>query len=473
MVVGDLSTGTEVLVIGAGPGGYVSAIRAAQLGKEVTLVDKAELGGICLHQGCIPSKALIHAADFFHKIMHADIMGIKADKVNIDIKKMQEWKNNIVKTLTNGIDLLCKKNKIAVIKGNAFFESSSMVKVVSDDGFKNIEFEHCIIATGSVPIELPGFKFDGKIIISSDTALELKTVPKNLVIIGGGYIGLELGVVYAKLGSNVSIVEYSDQLLPGNDKDIVNVLERNLQKIGIKIYLEHKAGKCEVKNSSAIVAISSKDGKKINLPADIVLVAVGRMPNTKSLKLENTRIQFDEKGFVKVDNQLRTTDKKIFGIGDVANQPMLAHKSTRQGKVAAEVIAGLASSYDNLVVPAVIFTDPEIAIAGMTENDAKAKGIDVKIGKFPFSALGRALTVNETDGFVKIIADKNSEIVLGISIVGYNASDMISEAALAIEMGATLDDIALTIHPHPTFTEGLMEAAEAAKGTAIHIFGGK
>jgi len=473
MVVGDLSTGTEVLVIGAGPGGYVAAIRASQLGKEVTLIDKGSLGGICLHHGCIPSKALIHAADFFHKIKHAEGIGILTENVSIDIAKTQEWKKNVIATLTNGIEMLCKRYNVKVINGNAFFESPTMVKVLLPDKFMNIEFQNAIIATGSVPIEAQGFEFDGKVIISSNEALEISTLPKDMVVIGGGYIGLELGTVFAKLGSSITIVEYEEQILPGIDKDVVSVIVRNLEKLGVRIYTGYKAEKCEVNGSSAVVTISSSNGTKLELSSDKVLVAIGRKPNTCELKLENTRVDVDEKGFIKVDNMQRTSDRKIFAIGDVANHPMLAHKATRQAKVAAEIIAGKESSYDNLVVPAVIFTDPEVAIAGLTENEATTKGYEIKVGKFPLSALGRSLTVNQKDGFVKVIADKKTEVVLGIVIVGYNASDIIGEAGLAIELGATLDDIALTIHAHPTFPESLMEAAEAAKGVSVHLFGSK
>ncbi len=369
--------------------------------------------------------------------------------------------------------MLCNKNKVTVIKGDAFFQSPTMVKILVENGFKNIEFQNAIISTGSEPIEIPDFKFDHKVIIDSTDALALKQIPKSLVVIGGGYIGLELGTVYAKFGSSVSVVELGSQLLPGQDKDVVTVLQRRLEKLGVKIYLEHKAEKCDIKGDSAEITISSKDGSKVSLNADNVLVAVGRKINLSNLKLENTKVELDDKGYIKIDSQMRSTERRIFAIGDVTGNPMLAHRASKQGKVAAEVIAGQESSFDNLVVPAVVFTDPEIAIAGITENEAEAKALDVKIGKFPFAALGRALTVNDTEGFIKIISEKESGLVLGITIVGYNASDVIGEAILAIEMGATLDDIALTIHPHPTFTESLMEAAEVAQGHAIHIFSGK
>ncbi len=472
MVVGDLATGTDLLIIGAGPGGYVAAIRAAQLGKDVTLVEKSELGGVCLNIGCIPSKALIHAADEFYKIKKADAMGIIVKDVKIEPEKLQKWKSTIVKTLTSGIGMLCNKNKITVIKGDAFFQSPTMVKILVENGFKNIEFQNAIIATGSEPVEIPAFKFDHKIIINSTDALALKKVPKNLVVIGGGYIGLELGTAYAKLGSNVSVVELGNQLLPGQDNDVVTILQRRLEKLGVKIYLGHKAEKCEVKENSAEITIS-KNGNKVSLDADNVLVAVGRKISLSSLKLENTQVELDAKGFIKIDNQMRTTERRIFAVGDVTGNPMLAHKASKQGKVAAEVIAGQQSSFDNIVVPVVVFTDPEIAIAGLTENDAKAQDKEITIGKFPFAALGRALTVNETEGFVKIISEKQSGLIMGITIIGHNASDVIGEAILAIEMGATLDDLELIIHPHPTFTESLMEAAEVAKGHAIHIFSGK
>ncbi len=461
---------TEVVVVGAGPGGYVAAIRLAQLNKKVVLVDKEDkLGGICLNYGCIPSKAMIYASEFFDKIKNSSKMGINVSKVTMDFTKMQEWKDKIISKLNKGIELLCEGNKITIVKGTAFFENSNRLKITDDNGVSFVDFEKAIIAVGSKPIELLNFKFDGKKIISSKEALYLEKIPKSLVVIGGGYIGLELGTVYAKLGSKVSVVEMMDQILPGFDKSIVDILQKNLDKLGVEIYLNSKADKIE--NNKII--INSKEKGKILLDADIVLVAVGRCPITKDIGLENTKVKLDDKGFIKVGKCLETTNKNIYAIGDVSTGHMLAHKASRQGKFVAEAIAGNRDSYENVIVPAVIFTDPEIATVGLSEQEAKNKGIRVKTGKFPFSVSSRAMTKNETEGFVKVIANEKDNKILGVQIIGSEASDLISEAALAIKMNATLDDLALTIHPHPTLSESLMEAAEATMGKAIHILNPK
>jgi len=458
---------TELVVIGAGPGGYVAAIRASQLNKKVVLVDKDKLGGICLNYGCIPSKAMIYASDFLDKIKKSSNIGIKVDNVTMGFTKMQQWKDDIILKLNNGIELLCKENKVTVVKGTAFFESSNKLKITNGKKTSYVEFENSIIATGSKPVELPNLKFDGKKVISSKEALDLNEIPNKLVIIGGGYIGLELGTVYVKLGSKVSIVEMSDQLLPGLDKSIVDVVHNKLKNLNVEIHLNSKA----VKFENNKVFINSKE--KFSIDADRVLVAVGRYPNTKNLCLENTKVILDKKGFIKVDKNLRTIDKNIYAIGDVSVGPMLAHKASYQGKFVSEILSGNKASYEDVVVPAVIFTDPEIAIVGMSEQDAKDKKIPTKVGKFPFSISSRAMTRSETEGFVKIIANKNNNKILGVEIVGAEASDLISEAALAIKKGSTLEDLASTIHPHPTLSESLMEAAEATMGKAIHIFNPK
>jgi len=450
-------------------GGYVAAIRLAQLNKKVVLIDKDKLGGICLNYGCIPSKAMIYASEFFDKIKKSSSMGITADNISMDFTKMQDWKDNIVLKLNKGIRLLCKQNKVKVINGTGFFENSNRLKMTNGNDVSNINFEKAIIAVGSKPVELPNFKFDGKKIISSTEALYLDEIPKNLVVIGGGYIGLELGTVYAKLGSKVHIVEMANQILPGYDKDIVTVLQKNLEKLNIEIYTNAKADKLE--NDKLVVNLKEKG--KILLDADKVLVAVGRYPLANEIGLENTKVRLDDRGFVKVDDNLRTDDENLYAIGDVSVGPMLAHKASSQGKFVAEMIAGNRDSYKNVIVPAVIFTDPEIATVGLDEQEAKDNGIKTKIGKFPFSVSSRAMTKNKTEGFVKVIADEKNNKIIGVQIIGSDASDLISEAGLAIKMNATLDDLALTIHPHPTLSESLMEAAEATMGKSIHILNPK
>lgn len=472
MVVGEIAMGTEVLVIGSGPGGYVAAIRAAQLGKEVTLVEREELGGICLNHGCIPSKALITAANMVHKIPHLEEMGITTGDVKVDAGKLQEWKQGISSKLSSGVGQLCKHNGVQVMQGSAAFQSSKKVLVESENGTQAIEFKKCIIATGSRSMEVPGLEYDDDVIIGSRQALKLKEIPEKLVVIGGGYIGLELGTVYAKLGSQVTVVEMMDQLLPGQDIELVRLVARHLKKLGVEVHLNSKAKSVEKGKSGAKVIVDTPDGEH-EIQTDKVLLSVGRRPNTDRLHPEEAKVELDEHGFVKVDADLQTSRPNIWAIGDVATQPMLAHKASHEGLVAAAKIAGQPAGADWLTVPAVIFTDPEIATAGLSEAEAKAQGFEVVVGKFPFAALGRAMTTGETDGFVKMIADKTSEVVLGVHIVGPEASNLISEAALAIEMGARLEDVALTIHPHPTLPEGLMEAAEAAMGQAIHIMNPK
>ncbi|MBW2976373.1 dihydrolipoyl dehydrogenase [Candidatus Woesearchaeota archaeon] len=458
---------TDVAVVGGGPGGYVAAIRLAQLNKKVILIDKDKLGGTCLNYGCIPSKALISASGFFDKIKKSSVMGITVGKVELNFEKMQQWKDGIVSRLNSGIEFLCKKNNVTVVKGTAFFESSNRVRIANGEDVAYIDFEKAVIASGSKPVELQNLKFDGKKIISSKEALSLTKIPESLVIVGGGYIGLELGTLYAKLGSRVYVVEMMEQILPGFDKGIADMLQKNLEKLNIKIYTNAKAEKLE--NNK--VVINSKEEGKISVDAEKILVAVGRKPNTSGIGLEKTGVASDTKGFVKVDKRLMTTDENIYAIGDVSTGPMLAHKASMQGKFVAEAIAGKKAEYE-AVVPAVIFTDPEIAVAGLTEEEAKKAKIKARTGRFPFSASGRAMTKNETQGFVKLIADDQNRII-GAQIVGEEVSELIGEAVLVIKMKAKLEDLASAIHPHPTLSESLMEAAEAAIGKAIHILNSK
>ena len=468
MVVGDIAMGTELLIIGGGPGGYVAAIRAAQLGLETTLVEAENLGGVCLNHGCIPSKALIQAAHRYGELDDLAEMGIEVGERQIHPEKLQEWKAGVVEKLTGGVSNLLEHHSVQVIPGKAVFTGPKSVRVEGESSSQSIDFKHAIVATGSTQIELPGFEIDGETVIGSRQALQLTEIPDKLVVIGGGYIGLELGTVYAQLGSQVTVVEMLDQLLPGTDKDLVKVVEKRLKKLGITVHTKSKAQSLETTGGGATITVETPDGET-TLEADKVLLSIGRRPNAADIGLEDARVDTSDQGFIKVDKAQRTSNDKIYAIGDVAGQPMLAHKASHEGLVAAAHIAGEPAASDWLTVPAVIFTDPEIAYAGLTESEAKEHGYDPVVGKFPFAASGRALSMNATDGFVKVVADRESQVVLGVQIVGPEASTMISEGALAIEMGARLEDLALTVHPHPTLSESLMEAAELALGQPIHI----
>lgn len=461
----------DVVVIGAGPGGYVSAIRSAQLGKKIAIIEREFMGGVCLNIGCIPSKALITAGHFLHRLEHqAPEMGFNVKGVSHDMAQTQKWKQSVCDRMSGGVEQLCKGNGITVIRGEATFKTAQEITVKSKSGSDSITAKNFIIATGSRPIEIPGFAFDEKLVLSSTGALALSETPKSLVVIGGGYIGLELGGMYANFGSKVTVVEASKGLLTGlADPDCVQVVQRKLKKNGVEFFMEAKA-KSWTKSGSGVEVTVDIGGKEQKLKADKVIVTVGRRPNSDQMNLKGIGLQIDERGFVKVNPQRRTNLPHIFAIGDIACQPMLAHKASHEGVMVAEIIGGQNRVYDAKTVPSVIFVDPEIAAAGITEDEAKAAGYtDLKVGKFPFAANGRAVSVMETDGFVKMIADAKTNVILGIHIVGPEASNLISEAALAIEMGARLEDVALTIHPHPTLGETMMEAAEATLGHAIHI----
>lgn len=467
MVVGEFTTEIDVLVIGAGPGGYVAAIRAAQLGKSVTVVEKGSIGGVCLNVGCIPSKALIHAAHTYEHAQHTANMGITMDNVRVDFAKVQEWKNGVVKQLTGGVGSLFKGNKIQVIEGEALFVSENEVRVFHGYEVNRYRFNHCIIATGSRPIELPAFPFGGRI-ISSTEALALTELPKSLVVIGGGYIGIELGTVFAKFGTKVTVLEGGNQILPGFEADMVRLVERRLKKLNVDIVTGALAKGADQTDNSVTVNAEVK-GEAKSFEADYVLVTVGRRPNTDELGIKDIGMKLTERGLIEVDKQGRTSIPNIFAIGDVVAGLALAHKASYEGKVAAEVIAGHNAEVDYKVIPSVVFSDPEMSSVGLSEREAKEKGIDIITGRFPFAANGRALSMNAGEGFVKIIAEKDTHLVLGAQIVGPEASNIISEVALAIEMGATLEDIELTIHAHPTLGEVTMEAAELALGRPIHV----
>jgi len=474
MVMGQAVGNADVVVIGAGPGGYVAAIRAAQLGKHVILIDSSPaLGGVCLHRGCIPSKALIHASEFLYHLDHADNMGITVDAIHFDPKKMQSWKASIIDNLAAGVKGLCDKHKIDIVHAKAYFQTAREIGLepLSEDQhleYGAIEFRHCIIATGSTTRFLPGLEHDGKIVVGSREMLDLDVIPKNFLVVGGGYIGMEMAITYAKFGSKVTIVEMGTRIVPAVDEHVSKVLEDNCKTLGIDILYETQIDNIKKNDASATVQLKGKNATTIE--ADKILVAIGRTPNTQSLHLENTHVELDDHGFIKTNDKCQTTDPHIFAVGDVAGGALLAHKASMEGRVAAEVIAGKPSAFDMQVVPAVIFTDPEIAMVGMTETEATTNGYKVKTGQFPFKASGRALTMNQPLGFVKVIADEDSHLILGVHIIGPNASDLISEAALAIEMGARIEDIEFTIHPHPSLSEALSEAVQSILGHSVHIF---
>ncbi len=469
MVVGEFTTEVDVLVIGAGPGGYVAAIRAAQLGKSVVIVDKDNVGGVCLNRGCIPSKALITAAKRYDSMQEDANMGITAENVQIDYGKVQAWKDSVVNKLTKGVEGLLKGNKIQIVSGEALFVEKDQVRVLSGYESNRYKFNHCIIATGSRPIELRAFPY-GNRILSSTEALSLKEVPKHLVVIGGGYIGVELGQTYAKLGSKVTIIEGSDQILPGFEKSMTQLVNKALKKKQVEIHTKATAQQAEQTDTEVTVTFQVGEEQK-TVTGDYLLVTVGRRPNTDELGLEGIGLAMDERGYIQIDDQCKTNIPNVYAIGDIVAGPALAHKASYEGKVAAEAIAGLPSAIDYKVIPSVVFSDPEMASVGLSEALAKEKGITAVTGRFAYGANGRALTANEPDGVVKIVAEKDSGIILGAHIVGYEASNLIAEAALAIEMGATLEDLILTIHAHPTLAEMVMEAAEAAAGHGIHSLG--
>lgn len=455
----------DVVVIGGGPGGYVSAIRLAQYGKKVLLVEKYKLGGECLNYGCIPSKALIFASSLFEKIQEGENFGLEVSKAKMNMKKLQKFRVDLIDKLNKGIGQLLKVNKIEVLYGEASFQSPMKILLKSKKGTEVIEAAHTVIATGSRPIQISGFEFDSHLVIGSKEALELSEIPKRLIIIGGGVIGLELGTYFSKLGSKVSIVEMMPQLLPGIDKDLVFFVEKNLRKKGVEIYTQAKAK--QLKKSKTISLTIEHEGKEKILKGDRLLITIGRRANIDGLNLEKIGVKVNEKGFISVNDNLESTVSNIYAIGDVVGQPLLAHKASHDGLDVADAIALGAHRVERPMSWA-IFTDPEIAGVGLTTEKAKEEG-PVMVGKFPFVALGRALAVSESEGFTKIVADKKTEAIKGVFIVGAHASDLISEGALAVTHGLKLHDIANTIHPHPTLSEALMEAAEAAKGEAIHI----
>jgi dihydrolipoamide dehydrogenase len=461
----------DAIVIGSGPGGYPCAIRLAQLKQKTVCIEKEQPGGVCLNWGCIPSKALISAAHLYEKAQAGASMGLTISGVEIDPDRMQDWKEGIVKRLTGGVRALLKGNGADLLVGTATITGPKHVEVKLPDGsVEKLEAtKGIVIATGSSTIEIPTFKFDGERVIGAKEAVSLRRIPKRLLVIGGGVIGLELGMVYQAFGAELTVVEALPDLLTGVDPDCTKVVERRILKRNGAIHKKAKALGYERQADGSLSVRIDVEGKEQVIAADTVLVAVGMRPNSKNLGLEQVGVAVDARGFIPTDRAGRTNIPSIYAIGDVSGPPLLAHKATKEGEVVAEVIAGHKAEKDWVTIAGAIFTDPEIATAGLTEAEAKAKGIEVSVGKFPFAALGRAMALNETEGFAKVVADKKTKQVLGVHIVGPEASTMISEAALSLEMAAFLEDLSMTIHPHPTLGEALMEAAAHAMGAAIHI----
>ncbi len=462
---------TQLAVIGGGPGGYAAAFMAADLGLEVTLIDVEDNpGGTCLFRGCIPSKALLHVAKLINETREASHFGLTFDEPKIDLDRVRQSTKDVVSQMTGGLGQLCKSRNVKFVKGRAFFEDNKTLTIYEDDVTEEtLEFEHAIIAAGSRPAMF-GPLIDSPRIMNSTGALEMKEIPETMLVIGGGYIGLELGSVYAAFGSEVTVVEAMDGLLMGADRDLVRPLETRLRDKFHDILLSTKVMEMKEQKNGMKVTLEGPDGKSKSRIFDKVLVCVGRKPNATGLGLKNTKVEMDDHGFIKVDEQCRTTDPTIFAIGDIVGGLMLAHKATAEGRVAAEVISGRDVAFEPQAIPAVIFTDPELAWTGITEDEAKASGRNVHVARFPWAASGRATTFNRTEGLTKMITDADTHQILGVGIVGHGAGELIAEGTLAIEMGATASDLELTIHPHPTLSETVMDAAASVFGTATYIY---
>ncbi len=454
----------ELIVIGSGPGGYHAALRAAQLGLRTAVVEKGDIGGVCLNIGCIPTKALLHVAADLREAAHASEFGVDFGEPSIDLERLESWKGSVVEKMTGGVSMLFKGAKIERIDGEAVFSGPNELTV----GDRTVTFEKAIIATGSSPIVIPGFEPDGETIVDSTGALQVPEIPARFMAIGGSAIGLEFADIYDALGSETTVVEMLDQIVPAGDPDAAKALRKSFEKRGVQIRTSTKAVSNERTDDGLEVTLEAADGSQETVVVDKLLVAVGRRPNSKNLGLDEIGVKVDEQGFVPTDDAMRTSVPHIYAIGDVACPPLLAHKAMKEGLVAAEHAAGKPAAYDT-VVPSVIYTSPELASVGMTEAEAEEAGFELRIGTFPMSASGRATALGGSEGLVKLIGDAKTDVLLGFHMVGPGAGDLVAEAALAIEMGATLEDIALTQHPHPTIAETVMEAAEHAHGQAIHI----
>ena len=460
----------NVVVIGGGPGGYVCAIRLAQLGFKTACVEsRGSLGGTCLNVGCIPSKNLLNLSENFHKAKNFSNLGIETGQLKLNIEKMMKNKDKAVTVLTKGVEFLFKKNKVTYFKGTGSFKSPNQISIIDDKKKETIlEAQKIIISTGSEPVSLPNVKFDEKIVLSSTGALSLNSVPKKMIVVGGGYIGLELGSVWSRLGSEVHVIEFLDHITPGMDKEISKEFMKILTKQGISFHMQRKVESIKNNKTSANVFLMDKDGKKKELECDVVLISVGRKPNTKNLKLDSVGVLLDEKKRIKVNKNFETNIKNIYAIGDVIAGPMLAHKAEEEGIAVAELISGQSGHVNYDVIPGVIYTSPEVATVGKTEEQLKSLGIKYKVGKFPFIANSRAKAINEPEGFVKILADEKTDKILGVHMIGPHVGEIIGEVAVAMEFGASSEDVARTCHAHPTFSEAVKEAALSIDKRAIH-----
>ncbi|SFE24357.1 dihydrolipoyl dehydrogenase [Nitrosomonas sp. Nm166] len=460
----------DVVVLGAGPGGYTAAFRAADLGKKVILIERyPTLGGVCLNVGCIPSKALLHAAKIITEAEEMEAQGIVFGKPKVDIDKLRTWKESVISKLTKGLKVLTKHRQVEVIHGTGKFTTPHLIQVETTEGQKTVSFDHCVIAAGSRAARIPGFPHDDPRLIDSTGALQLTDVPQRMLIIGGGIIGLEMATIYSALGSKISVVEWMDQLVPGADPDLIKPLHRRIQKRYEAIYLKTRVAQIEAGESGLTVTFEGENAPQPQT-YDRILMAVGRRPNGHSIGAEDIGIEVDERGFIPVDQQMRTNLSHIFAIGDIAGEPMLAHKATYEGKLAAEVIAGHKAVFDARTIPSVAYTDPEIAWMGLTEKEAMQQGIAYEKASFPWAASGRAISMAREEGLTQLLLDKNTRRILGAGMVGINAGELIAETVLALEMGADMQDISLTIHPHPTLSETVLFAAEMAEGTITDLF---
>jgi dihydrolipoamide dehydrogenase len=465
-----MAESTQIAVLGAGPGGYAAAFYAADLGMQVTLIDEEKNpGGVCLYRGCIPSKALLHVAKVIDEARHADAWGVQFAEPSIDIGKLRSFKQGVVDKLTAGVGSVARLRKVTYLQGRATLTGPRSMTIAGSGGTTDLRFEHAILATGSHPTKVPSLSIDSPRMLDSTTALDLPDVPESLLVIGGGYIGLELGTVYAALGSRVSVVEMTGGLLPGADRDLVGVLEKRLKTIFAGIML----------NTKVVQVAEDPKGLRVTLEGDVpereqvfdrVLVAIGRRPNSKIPGLETTKVRVNAQGFIETDGQRRTAEPTLFAIGDVAGEPMLAHKASHEARVAVEAIAGHKAVFEPQAIPAVVFTDPEIAWCGLTEAQAQADGVAIDVAKFPWAALGRAITIDRPEGLTKLVLEAGTGRILGVGIAGSGAGELIAEGVLAIEMGATAEDLKLVIHPHPTLSETLMESAEVFFGQSTHVY---